>query len=103
VHHAVQAARDAYDSWRLAPTPKRGEILYRAAQILAERKEDLAGQMTQETGKVLDETRGDGQEAIDMTFYMAGEGWRQFGQTTPSELPQKYWFVSQKCDQHFLR
>ncbi len=41
-------------------------------------------------GKVLDETRGDVQEAIDMTYYMAGEGRRQFGQTTPSELPNKF-------------
>jgi aldehyde dehydrogenase (NAD+) len=46
--------------------------------------------MTREMGKVLDETRGDVQEAIDMTYYMAGEGRRQFGQTTPSELPNKF-------------
>lgn len=87
---AVAAALKAYPVWRLTPAPKRGEILYRAAQLLLERKEELARQMTREMGKVLTEARGDVQEAIDMTFYMAGEGRRQFGQTTPSELPNKY-------------
>jgi alpha-ketoglutaric semialdehyde dehydrogenase len=90
VDAAVASAREAYKTWRLVPAPKRGEILYRAARILAERKEDLARQMTREMGKILDETRGDVQEAIDMTFYMAGEGRRMFGQTTPSELRNKF-------------
>lgn len=90
VDRAVAAARGAYPAWRLTPAPKRGEILYRAAQLLLARKEELASHMTREMGKVLTEARGDVQEAIDMTFYMAGEGRRQFGQTTPSELPDKY-------------
>src|SRR5580765_553821 len=46
--------------------------------------------MTREMGKVLNETRGDVQEAIDMTYYMAGEGRRMFGQTVPSELRNKF-------------
>ena len=90
VARAVEAAKQAYKTWRLEPAPKRGEILYRAARLLLERKESLAEQMTREMGKVLEETRGDVQEAIDMTFYMAGEGRRQFGFTTPSELPSKF-------------
>ena len=90
VENAVAAAKQAYPSWRLMPAPKRGEILYRAARLLLERKETFAEQMTREMGKILDETRGDVQEAIDMTFYMAGEGRRQFGQTTPSELQSKF-------------
>jgi len=90
VDHAVQAAKQAYQSWRLTPPPKRGEILYRAARLLMERKETYAEQMTREMGKILDETRGDVQEAIDMTYYMAGEGRRLFGQTTTSELPNKF-------------
>jgi aldehyde dehydrogenase (NAD+) len=72
------------------PAPKRAEILFRAAQLLVERKEQLARDMTREMGKVLNETRGDVQEAIDMTFYMAGEGRRMFGQTVPSELRNKF-------------
>jgi aldehyde dehydrogenase (NAD+) len=87
---AVEAARSAYDKWRLTPAPRRAEILFRAAEILIGRKEDFARDMTREMGKVLDETRGDVQEAIDMTYLMAGEGRRQFGQTTPSELPNKF-------------
>ena len=90
VELAVEAAREAYKSWRLVPAPKRAEILFRAAEILVRRKEELARDMTREMGKVLAETRGDVQEAIDMTYYMAGEGRRQFGQTTPSELPNKF-------------
>src|ERR1700678_1708392 len=86
---AVNAATEAYKSWRLVPAPKRAEILFRAAEILVRRKEELAREMTREMGKVLAETRGDVQEAIDMTYYMAGEGRRLFGQTTPSELPNK--------------
>ena len=88
--NAMQAAKEAYKSWRLTPPPKRGEILYRAARLLAERKETYAEQMTREMGKILEETRGDVQEAIDMTLYMAGEGRRLFGQTTTSELPDKF-------------
>ncbi|MGH9779373.1 MAG: aldehyde dehydrogenase family protein, partial [Candidatus Acidiferrales bacterium] len=86
---AVAAAKTAYCSWRLVPAPRRAEILYKAAQMLVERKEELARDMTREMGKVLAETRGDVQEAIDMTYYMAGEGRRQYGQTSPSELPNK--------------
>src|ERR1700680_1931392 len=90
VNAAVDAAKAAYKTWRLVPAPKRAEILYRAAELLLQRKEELSTDMTREMGKVLTETRGDVQEAIDMTYYMAGEGRRLFGQTTPSELPNKF-------------
>src|SRR5467141_1311548 len=90
VNAAVDAAKEAYNRWRLIPAPKRAEILFRAAEMLLARKEDLARDMTSEMGKILAETRGDVQEAIDMTYYMAGEGRRQFGQTTPSELRDKF-------------
>jgi alpha-ketoglutaric semialdehyde dehydrogenase len=89
VNDAVDAAKWAFAKWRLTPAPRRAEILYRAAEILVKRKEDLARDMTREMGKPLSETRGDVQEAIDMTYYMAGEGRRLFGQTVPSELPNK--------------
>jgi acyl-CoA reductase-like NAD-dependent aldehyde dehydrogenase len=90
VDAAVEAAKKAYKTWRLVPAPKRAEILYRAAELLLKRKEEFSQDMTREMGKVLAETRGDVQEAIDMTYYMAGEGRRLFGQTTPSELPDKF-------------
>jgi acyl-CoA reductase-like NAD-dependent aldehyde dehydrogenase len=87
---AIEAAQRAYHSWRLVPAPKRAEMLFRAAQRLVERKEAFARDMTREMGKVLEETRGDVQEAIDMTYYMAAEGRRMYGQTVPSELHDKF-------------
>ncbi len=90
VNAAVAAAAKAYPSWRLIPAPKRGEILFRVGQILMERKEELARLMTQEMGKVIAEARGDVQEAIDMAFYMGGEGRRLLGYTAPVEMPNKF-------------
>lgn len=90
VKDAVDAAAEAYKAWRLVPAPKRGEILYKVANRLLANKEKYAQDMTREMGKIIAETRGDVQEAIDMTFYMAGEGRRLFGMTTPSELQNKF-------------
>src|ERR671931_865499 len=90
VDRAVEAARAAFEDWRLVPAPKRGEILYRFANLLMEEKDDLTDLMTREMGKVKAEAGGDVQEAIDMSLYMAGEGRRLFGQTTPSELREKF-------------
>jgi acyl-CoA reductase-like NAD-dependent aldehyde dehydrogenase len=90
VDRAVQAARTAFESWRLVPAPKRGDILKRVGDLMVERKEELARQMTREMGKVLAETRGDVQEGIDTAYYAASEGRRLFGHTVPSELPDKF-------------
>jgi len=90
VNAAVEAASRAFASWRLVTAPRRAEIIYRAAEILRDRKEALARAMTREMGKVLAETRGDVQEAIDMAYYIAAEGRRLFGVTVPSELPNKF-------------
>src|SRR5215210_7522312 len=90
VDRAVSAAKDAFEHWRLVPAPKRAEVLYRFANLLADQKDDLAELMSREMGKVLLEAQGDVQEAIDMSLYMAGEGRRMFGQTPPSELPDKF-------------
>ncbi|MEX0673449.1 MAG: aldehyde dehydrogenase family protein [Gaiellaceae bacterium] len=90
VERAVAAAKAAYEEWRLVPAPKRGEILFRFGRLVQEEKDDLADLMTREMGKVKAEAGGDVQEAIDMSFYMGGEGRRLFGQTTPSELPDKF-------------
>jgi len=90
VDRAVAAAKAAFEEWRLVPAPKRGEILFRFGQLLIEQKDDLTDLMTHEMGKVKAEAGGDVQEAIDMAYYMAGEGRRLFGQTTPSELRDKF-------------
>ena len=87
---AIRAAEDAFPGWRRTPAPKRGEILYRFGALMAEHKERLARAMTREMGKVLPEARGDVQEGIDIAYLMAGEGRRMFGDTTPSELPDKW-------------
>src|SRR5438309_312404 len=86
---AVEAAKSAFEQWRKYPAPRRAEILFRAAEMLVKEKENLARLMTQEMGKVLAETRGDVQEAIDMTYFIAGEGRRLHGYTAPSEMPNK--------------
>jgi acyl-CoA reductase-like NAD-dependent aldehyde dehydrogenase len=87
---AIKAAETAFPAWRATPAPKRGEILYRFGALMAEHKERLARAMTREMGKVLAEARGDVQEGIDIAFLMAGEGRRMFGDTVPSELPDKW-------------
>jgi len=86
---ATAAAHAAFEKWRLVPAPRRGEILYRAGELLLHRKEELARTMTQEMGKILKETRGDVQEGIDMAYYMGGEGRRLIGYSVPVELPNK--------------
>ncbi|HXG94927.1 MAG TPA: aldehyde dehydrogenase family protein [Blastocatellia bacterium] len=90
VDRAVDVAEEAFHRWRKVPAPRRAEILFRAGEILIERKEAYARDMTREMGKVLKETRGDVQEAIDMTYFIAGEGRRLHGYTTKAELPNKY-------------
>lgn len=89
VDRAVAAARAALPAWRSLPPPRRGEILYRAGALLIAHKQRLGELVTREMGKVIAEGLGDVQEAIDIAFYMAGEGRRFQGETVPSELPDK--------------
>ncbi len=90
VSAAVAAARNAFDKWRRTPAPRRAELLFRLGEILIGKKERYAEDMTREMGKVLKETGGDVQEAIDCTYYTAGEGRRLHGFTTPAEMPNKF-------------
>ncbi|MGQ9849527.1 MAG: aldehyde dehydrogenase family protein [Aggregatilineaceae bacterium] len=87
---AIDAAEAAFPAWRRLPPPKRGEILLRAAQIMRQRKDELGRLVTREMGKVIAEGKGDVQEAIDFLEYIAGEGRRLLGETTTSELPNKF-------------
>ncbi|SRR5579884_281023 len=93
VTRAVAAAVEAFPRWRRVPAPARADLILRAGSIMQERKEDLARLMTREMGKVLEESRGDVQEGIDMAKYIAGEGRRFFGETMPSELRDKFAMV----------
>src|SRR5215813_7600639 len=90
VDRAVRAAAEAFPKWRKVPAPRRAEILFKAGEILIQRKEQFARDMTREMGKVIKEARGDVQEAIDMTYFIAGAGRRLHGYTTKAELPNKY-------------
>jgi aldehyde dehydrogenase (NAD+) len=90
VSAAIDAAHRAFEKWRLTPAPRRADYLYRVGEILRRDKEKIAREMTREMGKVFEETKGDVQEAIDMAYLAAGEGRRMYGQTTPSELPNKF-------------
>ncbi|MEF2292302.1 aldehyde dehydrogenase family protein [Virgibacillus dokdonensis] len=96
VDQAVEAAKQAQKDWSLVPAPQRAEVLYQVGILMKERKEMLSQLLTMENGKVLEEARGEVQEGIDMAFYMAGEGRRLFGQTTPAELKDKF-AMSQRC------
>ena len=90
VNTAVEAATKAFQSWRLTPAPLRGEILFKIGDILKTKKEELARLLTQDMGKVIAEARGDVQEAIDMAYFMGGEGRRMLGYTAPVEMPNKF-------------
>lgn len=87
---AVEAAIKAQPAWAATPAPARGEILLRMAHLLEHQHEELASLMTREMGKILKETRGDVQVAIDVAKYIAGEGRRAEGETLPSALADKF-------------
>jgi len=89
VDEAVSSAAEALPEWDHRPAPQRGRILRDAADLMVERKEDMAETMTREMGKPVFETKGDVQEAIDTAYYAATETRRLFGRTVPSELPDK--------------
>ena len=90
VDAAVDAATKAFQAWRLTPAPLRGEILFKVGDILKQKKEELARLLTEDMGKVIAEARGDVQEAIDMAYFMGGEGRRLLGYTAPVEMPNKF-------------
>jgi len=90
VESAVKSAQAGFKLWSRTPAPVRGDLLRRVGDLLTERKDALATAMTREMGKVVAETRGDVQEAIDTAYYAASEGRRLFGHVVPSELRNKW-------------
>lgn len=90
IEDAVEAALKAQPGWAATPAPERGEVLQRTASLLEQHKEELATLMTREMGKILKETRGEVQVAIDVARYIAGEGRRAEGETLPSALRNKF-------------
>lgn len=90
VDAAVEAAKAAFNAWRLTPAPIRGEMLFKVGDILKQKKEELSQLLTRDMGKAIAEARGDVQEAIDMAYFMGGEGRRLLGYTAPVEMPNKF-------------
>jgi len=90
VDAAVNAAKEAFKAWRLVPAPLRGEMLFKVGDLLKQKKEELAQLLTRDMGKVIAEARGDVQEAIDMAYFMGGEGRRLLGYTAPVEMTNKF-------------
>ena len=80
---AVAAAAEAFPAWAATPGPARGAILFRAAELLDERLDDVATTLTREEGKTLAEAKGEVTRARDILRYFAGEGWRHGGDVLP--------------------
>lgn len=89
VELAVKAAGKAYEKWRKVPAPIRGNAIGRLARVLEREKTNLAKVITREIGKPFKESLGEVQEAIDTAQFFQSEGRRLYGQTVPSELPDK--------------
>lgn len=89
VESAIAAAKAAFPEWKKTPAPERARVIYKSADILTERKEELSQLMSRENGKPIAEARGDVQEAIDMALYIAAKGREPMGDYIPSELRNK--------------
>ncbi len=82
---AVDAAAAAQPGWAATPAPKRGDVFYRAANLLEARADAIAREMTREEGKTLPEARGEVGRTVNILRYYGGEGARLFGRVIPSE------------------
>ena len=87
---AVEAAYNAFKSWKKTLAPQRGRIVAKAARLMEEYKEELAQILTREEGKTLSEARGELTRAINVVEFCAGESRRMNGETIPSELPANF-------------
>jgi aldehyde dehydrogenase (NAD+) len=86
---AVRAAAAAQRNWASVPIPERAERISAVGDILATRKEEFTALVVREAGKIVTEAGGDVQEAIDMAYFVAGQGRAAWGTTHPSELTNK--------------
>lgn len=93
VHEACVAAREAQQGWSRVPAPARAQVIAKLRELLVAQKEILSRFVAREVGKPLREARGSVQEAIDTAEFFLSEGRRLYGQTVPSELPDKELFT----------
>lgn len=91
--HACESARAAFFKWKNTPAPVRAEIIANFGKLIEKNKEAYAKVLAREMGKPLREARGDIQEAIDTAHFFVSEGRRLYGQTIPSEMPNKECFT----------
>src|SRR4051794_18838304 len=90
---ACRAAREAQKAWKEVPAPIRGRAIQQAGRLVEDNKEALAHLVTREIGKPYPESLGEVQEIIDTCNFFLGEGRRLYGQTVPSEMPDKQLFT----------
>ena len=90
---AAARARVAQRDWAKVPAPIRGEAIHAMGELFRANKEALSQVITREIGKPIGESRGEVQEAIDTCTFFASEGRRLYGQTVPSEMPDKQLFT----------
>ena len=90
---AARRARAAQKAWAKMPAPARGRVIANAGRLFENNKEALSKLVTREMGKVYREALGDVQEVIDTCDFFLGEGRRLYGQTVPSEMPNKNLFT----------
>src|ERR1700754_2566129 len=90
---AARAARAAQREWAKVPAPARGRVIAQVGRLVEANKEELAKLVTQEVGKPYAESLGEVQEIIDTCDFFLGEGRRLYGQTVPSEMPDKQLFT----------
>lgn len=93
---AVAAARRAFPAWAATTVVRRGEILRKATQLLEARRESIAAIVARETGKSLKDALGEAGAAIEMGYFVAGEGRRFYGKTTTSATPGKMALISRQ-------
>src|SRR5947208_5886064 len=87
---AVEAAAEALRGWRATPAPARGRIIAKAARLMEDAKDELAGILTHEEGKTISDSRGELQRSINVAEFCAGESRRMNGETILSELPSNF-------------
>jgi alpha-ketoglutaric semialdehyde dehydrogenase len=90
---AIDAAEGVQQKWAETPAPQRADYILRVAELLSNQKEEIAQTMTCEMGKVVGDARQEVQQAIDLAYYVAGEGRRLLGHTTTSEREGKFAFT----------
>lgn len=90
---ACQSARRAFVTWKSTPAPVRASVIENFGALISKNKEALSLLLTREMGKPLREARGDVQEAVDTCHFFVSEGRRLYGQTVPSEMPEKELFT----------